>query len=461
MSRLLIANFNNEAMMADRTAMTYELGCFSSIAAAKHMWFVEPGDIVVLPEPLSGPMAHYASKIKGFPVLDEATFISPKSASHEIGLIGFDNLHDPDFVEQLKSRMGNRHGWTLLPYYYDRSVAALARHLDIPMRPEIEALRLNGGHELLNDKKAFRGLAAGRGIPLAEGEACGSKTELLSALSRLLPHTGAVIVKQNRNACAIGNLILTKHDDTHCQGAAEVLNVGRLGSVERSAEVVWSRLASGAETYVIAEVYYSVQAICYAEFEITESERSPVFLNWGDQRMEPTFSGLEIPGAMPAFQTATFLAGAADLARMAKDIGFLGPLNIDGIVTKSGTVLFNEVNGRFGGSSHVHYLAELVAGPSYGDKVTVLTRNKVTAPHFEDVLGILDAQESAYSKSTGEGIVITGEDTERTGNLGIMTIGRTRARAEDLEEKFIASMAFASNSLPIAPQSLGLAETRH
>ena len=139
----------------------------------------------------------------------------------------------------------------------------------------------------------------------------------------------------------------------------------------------------------------------------------------------------------------------------------MGPLNVDGIVTESGTVLFNEVNGRFGGSSHVHYLAELAIGPDYGDQVAVLTRNKIAAPHFRDALEILEAEGLAFSRKTGEGIIITGEDTARTGNLGFMTIGATRARAEALEARFTECMVLASNDRPIAPHSLSPAHLRH
>ena len=461
MPRILIANFNSEAMMEDRAGMTYEFACFTSIVATKHMWFAEPGDIVVLPEPLSKLMAEYVSRIKGFSILDEVRFLSPPSGLQKIGLVGFEYLQDGTFVEQLKRLMSGPRGWTLMPYYFDRSIAALARDLALPEGPGTAAFRLNGGHELFNDKRTFRSLAAARGIPLADGEICGSKEELLGAFNRLLDQTGAVIVKQNRHSCACGNLIVSLDKEMSRRGAFDISYITPHEPLERTVEMAWNRLASGGETYLIVEVYHPVQSICYAEFEIKETSMAPVFLNWGDQRMEPTFAGLEIPSAMPPFQAARFISGAMDLARLAKDVGFLGPLNVDGIVTESGRVLFNEINGRFGGSSHVHYLAELMIGPGYGDQVTVLTRNKIAAPHLQDVLEIMDAECLAFAQETGEGIILTGDDTARTGSLGIMAIGTSRARAESIETKFSECMALAADDRHVTSHSLSLEQTLH
>lgn len=461
MPRLLIANVNNENMLADRSIVTYEFACATSNTAKKHAWFAEPGDIVVLPEPLSEEMASYASEIKGFSMGDDVAFISPRQSSSEIELLCFESLHDHAFIAQLEALMGERRDWTLMPYYFDRSVASLGRILGIAVRPAAEAFRLNGGHELLNDKKAFRSLAAGRGVPLSEGETCSSLSQLRWALDWLLDETGAVIVKHNKRANASGNIIISRTTNVDGQGASEVLTIDRNWTQERIIETVWKRLGRGPDCHLVVEAYHPVRAICYAEFEIREDCRGPIFLNWGEQRMEPVFTGFDIPGTMPPYQAARFICGATDLARLAQDVGFLGLIDVDGIITDSGEVIFNEVNGRFAGCSHVHYLAELLMGPGYGDRMTLLTRNKIAAPLFGDVVALLKSESLAFSGETEEGIVITGEDTARTGNLGYMAISESRARAMELEARFTDLMALASHQIGMATGSLGAVPLRH
>lgn len=455
MPRLLIANVNNESMLADRRVVTYEFACATSINAMKHAWFAEPGDIVVLPEPLSMEMRHYAGKIKGISFIEDVTFVSPRHQPSEIPLLSYECLHDEAFLVRVKALMGERRDWTLLPYDYERSIASLGRLLGLNDGRGPEAFWSSGGHELFNDKKAFRSMAAGRGMPLADGETCSSPAQLLLAFDRLLDQTGAVIIKRSRQGNCLGNLIVSKNRIVDSQGAPDVLLINGKWPMERAVETVWNRLGSGADCHLIVESYHAVQAICYAEFDIRTDRRSPAFLNWGEQRMEPVFTGFDIPGTIPPYQAARFMCGAAELARLAQDLGYLGLIDVDGIVTKSGEVLFSEVNGRFAGCSHVHLLAELLVGPGYGDRATVLTRNRVAAPIFSDVLALMSANDLAFSRENGEGIVITGEDTARTGTISYMVIGKTRACAIDLEASFTDLMAMASNKEPLPARSLG------
>ena len=370
MPNLLVANVNNENMLADRSVVTYEFACATAMTAMKLAWFAEPGDIVVMPEPWSDEMKEYASSIKGFSVADEIDFISPNTERGGVGILSFDSLHDPDLIAKVRRSLnGYADDYSLTPYYYDRSITSFARAVGVEIAEE--EFRSSGGHELFNDKRVFRNLALSRGIPLARGEICSSDVQLALAFERLIEETGAVIVKRIVQANCLGNLIVSKTRDIACQGAPEMISVGKRWTLERTAEEAWRRLANGSATHLVVEVYHPVSAVCYAEFEIKSDVKNPVFLNWGEQRMEPLFAGFDIPGTIPPYQAAKFISGATDLVRLAQELGFVGLIDVDGIITESGEVLFSEINGRFGGVSHLHYLAEKLVGVDYGDTKTV------------------------------------------------------------------------------------------
>lgn len=455
MPKLLIANVNTESVLSDPSVVTYEFACSSAITAQKHAWFADPGDIVVLPEPPSPEMKRYIEAIKGWSPGEAVTFVAPQRSPSDIRLLGFDCLNDGALPSHLKDLMGSPNRWSLMPYLFDRSIASLAIRLGLETRPETEAFRLSGGHELFNDKRVFRSLAAGRGVSLARGETCSSPVQLEGAFDRLMDETGALIVKRSRQGNCLGNLVVATSKGVDGQGAADVLYISDRWPFERAAQTVWKRLGAGTDAHLVVEAYHPVSAVCYAEFEIRADSRSPVFLNWGEQRMEPVFVGFDIPGTMPPYQAARFVSGATTLAHLAQDLGFLGVLDIDGIVTQSGDVLFSEINGRFGGCSHVHYLAEHLLGPGYGDRAAVLTRNKVPAPLFRDVLTFLEAERLSFSAAEGEGIVITGEDTTRTGTLSYMVLAASRGRALELEGRFTDYLRLTALT---APRSVGARE---
>jgi hypothetical protein len=215
------------------------------------------------------------------------------------------------------------------------------------------------------------------------------------------------------------------------QGASDVFAF--VGDGADALGKIWERLGYDGASLVV-EAYYPVQKILYAEFLIERATSSVRFRNWGSPRMNPGCFGLLIPpSTVSPFLSARFIAGATEVARIACELGFDGLLDVDGIVTTQGDVIFNEVNGRTGGCSHVHAICEKLLGPGYGDHTVVATSNEVKTRSLSKLMSRLREMDLAFDRQTQKGVVVTAEDSDKSGRLEVLSIGRSEAEVLELE----------------------------
>ena len=150
--------------------------------------------------------------------------------------------------------------WTLYPYCYERSTQQFAERLGLDGERDVRPFVKQGGAELLNDKRVFRSVAAGRGVSIAEArvrDAVGTRGMRAS----LIDVTGAVIVKQDRHSGGFGNLVDQPQRRRPTRLARpEVLLAQRRRAVPRPVRIAWTRLAYAEHTPLIVEVYYPVTA---------------------------------------------------------------------------------------------------------------------------------------------------------------------------------------------------------
>lgn len=435
MPRILVANIDNENMLADERAFTEDFCLSSSLTAGRMAWFAQPGDVVVLPRDLSPDFKNYMARLTGYSA-ECVHFVTPNWGDLQFRPLGSRELLRPEIVDRLTGHMERPADWSLYPYCYERGVQQLAEALGLGLGDGIRPFMRQGGAELLNDKRIFRSLAAGRGIAIAEGAVCSRLRDLLKSVTLLLPLTGAVIVKQDRHSGGLGNLIISQVRDISGQGAMQVYLVDEETPVEAVCRVVWERLAYLDRAPLIVEAYYSVTAAITAEYRIDSKRNAISFLNCGEVRQAPILSGLIMPLALPPYQSAAFISGAAELARLYCDLGYDGLVNIDGIVTDLGQVIYNEVNGRVGGCSHIHHIMETVAGPGYGDLLVVASHSRTVSVSLSRVLEILDSRRLAFDATAGRGVVLTAEDTSGSGFLEYLSIAPTREEAMRVETEF-------------------------
>lgn len=442
MPRILISNIDNESMMADERALTPEFCRASAITAGRMAWFAEPGDIVVLPRDLSPQLKVYIARTMGYEP-GSVTYLTPDwGAGHPRPIRAHELLHT-GLAQRMARLIGDPANWTLYPYCYERSTQQFAERLGLDGERDVRPFVRQGGAELLNDKRVFRSVAAGRGVAIAEGAVCATPWQLEECIASMIDMTGAVIVKQDRHSGGFGNLIVSRTAATSALGAPEVLVAADESQIRDQSRIVWARLAYAERAPLVVEVYYPVSACLTAEFKVEAAANAIAFLNCGEVRQAPILSGLIMPSAVPPYQLAAFIAHAAELARLCCDLGYDGLVNIDGIVTSGGAVIVNEFNGRIGGCSHIHRILEAVAGPRYGDRLVTLSHSRKVALSIDQVFALLEERKLAFDRDAGRGIVVTGEDAAGSGHLEYLSIAPTRAEAMRLEAEFEALLGAA------------------
>src|SRR5690242_12285734 len=361
MPRVLISNIDNESMMADERGLTPEFCRASSITAGRMAWFAEPGDIVLLPRDLSPQMKVYIARTMGYEP-GSVTYLTPDWGSRHPRPIRAHELLHTGLVERMARLISDPRDWTVYPYCYERSTQQFADRLGLDGEKDVRPFVKQGGAELLNDKRVFRSVAAGRGVAIAEGMVCATEWQLEEGIASLIDVTGTVIIKQDRHSGGFGNLIVSRNESSGALGAPEVLVARDDSQIRDQSRIAWSRLAYADRAPLVVEVYYAVSACLTAEFKVESARNAVTFLNCGEVRQAPILSGLIMPSGVPAYQLGSFIADAAELARLCCDLGYDGLVNIDAIVTTDGKVIINEFNGRVGGCSHIHQILESVAG---------------------------------------------------------------------------------------------------
>ncbi len=435
MPRILISNIDNESMMADERALTPDFCRASSITAGRMAWFAEAGDIVVLPRDLSPQLKVYIARTMGYEP-GSVTYLTPDWGSSHCRPIRAHELLHTGLAERLQRLIGDPGNWTLYPYCYERSTQQFAERLGLDGERDVRPFVKQGGAELLNDKRVFRSVAAGRGVSIAEGAVCATQWQLEECVGAMIDVTGAIIIKQDRHSGGFGNLIVSRTAADGMPGAPEVLVAKDESQIRDQSRIAWTRLAYAERAPLIVEVYYPVSSVVTAEFKVEAADNAVTFLNCGEVRQAPILSGLIMPSAVPPYQLASFISDATELARLCCDLGYDGLVNIDGIVTTDGRVIINEFNGRIGGCSHIHHILERAAGPRYGDELVVVSHSRKISLSIDQAFGLLEGSKLAFDRDEGRGIIVTGEDAAGSGHLEYLSIAPSRAEAMRLEAEF-------------------------
>lgn len=454
MARILVANIDNENMLADERAFTDAFCRSSAITAGRMAWFAEPGDIVVLPRDLSPAFKAYMARLRGR-ATDAVAFVTPDWPGETFRPLGSHELLRLGLPDRLKRLMRGRRDWTVLAYCHERGAQLLAEALDLNPRLGAKPFLRQGGAELLNDKRVFRSLAAGRGVALAEGVVVHDEASLAAALGSLIDRTGTVIVKQDRHSGGLGNLIVSREREPAALGARDVITLDNECTIAAAARAVWARLAYVDRASLVVEAYLPTVAVATAEFRIDADENAVSFLDCGEVRQAPILSGLVMPWSLSASTGARFIAGATELARLCCDLGYDGLVNVDGIVTADGAVVFNEFNGRIGGCSHIHHILATLAGPDYAERLVVASHSRDVAVDFARLLDAMAAQHFAFDAGRGAGIVITAEDCGESGFLEYLSVAPTREQAFRLEAAFESLLDRLGQAPRDAPPGLG------
>ncbi|MCA1455105.1 hypothetical protein I6F35_18015 [Bradyrhizobium sp. BRP22] len=433
MPRILIMNAGSAQMSgADLTVTQLSLAAKS---AWRSVWFAQPGDVIISPVAIPIDLLdHVGATLKFDP--STVLVLVPENAG-KMGILSDFTLQSKTVVEQISRHIRQKAHWTLCACYSTEGVARLAAMLGISQNGDDFALQR--GPDLLNRKSHFRQLAASVALPIPSGCVTTNSDELFRAVTSLRSETGSVIVKLDNGAGGVGNVIFTGKETAPLPGARETR---RLLWSSFDPDALWSEVTTPSCKTVVVESYHLARSLFYLEFEIEENG-SIVFVNSGNIRLRRSenpseralvWTGLELPSDLSDEQLSTAYAYAYRFVELARTLGYRGMINIDAIFSTDRQLLFNEANGRWGGGSVLHSIADRLLGPDYSHSYVISSVRNVRLNSLQTALDCFVDEGLLFDRIQKEGVIPLAGDQE-AGTVECLVIARDRLVARNLEHR--------------------------
>ncbi len=438
MPRILIMNAGTAQMSgADLTAIQLSLAAKS---AWRSVWFAQAGDLIVSPVAIPTDLLRYVGATLRF---DPSTVLVlvPENA-HETRVLSDFTLQSNTIVEQIRRHIREKTHWKLCACYSTEGVARLAAMLGIQQKGNDFALQR--GPDLLNRKSHFRQLATSVTLPLPSGCIATSSEELFRAVNSLRLETGSVIVKLDNGAGGVGNVILTGKGSAPLPGARETR---RVLWPSFDPDALWSEMTTPSCKTVVVESYHLASSLFYLEFEIEENG-SIAYVNSGNIRLHGSegraeralvWTGLELPSDLSNEQYSTAYAHAYRFVELARTLGYRGMINIDAIFSIDGRLLFNEANGRWGGGSVLHSIADRLLGADWSHSYVISSVRNVRLNSLQTALDCFVDEGLLFDRIHKEGVIPLAADQE-AGTVECLVIARDRLVGRNFEHRLLTML---------------------
>lgn len=434
--KYVVGNVDCEGMVGS-AALTPESAAQTTALSAKRMvWFLKEGDIALLPET---PAIELISEVESISNSQLKSCCFAMAARSEDGALDLLNLEV--VCHELESLAASQKVPDEVICYFPsaqvlRKQEALFRDI-----PSSSCFMKQGGGELLNTKAFFR-MAFGECVPLAEGYVCRTKKEFLEATLTLLGLGKDVILKQSLNAGGDGNIAICDPCRNQHFGVSRVFAKGSPSQMKILVEDLWEQMGGrGIEEAVIVEEYCHAQKVIFAEYEITRD--SSRHLGDGELRIDATsiepslLPGFTIPAQIDPDSRGAFLEAVSTVSEKCREMGYLGRINVDGVLCMNGDLILTEVNARFGGCSHVFHIARLLLGDDFINERVVTTRSYLECT---DLGFAVNLAKSIRAESSDTGVVVANEDMNGSGTIQVLSFGSTALECEKIESNFMKQL---------------------
>jgi hypothetical protein len=412
-STLYVGNAYNETLVGG-------LGQFDPVErriggnlACRLVWLLDPGDVLVCPQPIAGEYLDYVSRLTGVPITPDAIVVPPPGEfGHDV--LTADRLRDTGFLDRLRALSLSWGFDRVVPYCYDQTIASIARHAGIGADDPSVAFCEAGGVELLNRKAVFRALCAGARVPIPAGLVTRSVSDAVDFTASYVESGRSVIVKQDAHQGGFGNEILAHIPEVAQLGAASLAVVTDRRAVEERLRAIWPRVSSHGRDPVVLEHYLENAVALGCEVSVTDA--GVTMRHTAEMRMTPVFDGLLIPpGSISERCDAEFSRQALALADVVRAMGYRGLINVDGLAAGNGEiVVLNEFNGRLGGSTHLHWIGRRFIGDDYLRRRFLLSNNDLQVASLSSLLEALTRAKLAFDPALGEGVLVTCDHTAQS-----------------------------------------------
>lgn len=398
---------------------------------ARFLWHAREGDVVVIPRGMDPDYPEYVFAHLGMRG-DSVTVIQVD------GLMSDSSLQGPDLFGQLDEIVrDNPVDWSLFPFVVTPATVALSERLGVRTMPGTAFAR-ERGTDLLNMKSTFRRLAAGVGVPIPAGCIARSEEELAHGLRTRLECAQRVVVKQDRGGGGHGNVGVTKDAGSRMPGTRETLPVAER-TPEELAHALWAELSDPLSPTVVLEDYLTGNTRFFLEYLVEDNAvelvNSGLICYEAHADLDPKWTGLEVPLRPTVEQLPEISRHAEKMMACIQGIGYRGYINIDGLITQDGAIIFHETNARWGGGLVYHEVASRLLGSTY--KETHLARSVLDLPAapLSGLQGVLDKHDLAFDEKTQEGVVVLATNSDLGGGAELLQFARTRDRLEEIESR--------------------------
>ncbi len=399
MTRVLIGNDFAEDLRDDRG--------WAGWWVQRLAWFARDDDVLVLPTAPDQDFIRYVTALSGVDP-DSLTFVVPPTGPETSALLTGERVRAPAVIDAIFKALAGREVSRIRPLWPDAAVADLARSLGASEALEGEGFIRQDGGRLVNSKSVFRALAAGAGVPIADGAVCSSRERAAREITALLDRGADVIVKQDYLSGGHGNEILSG-DSFSPIGARRVVTVASAAEVASYLDERWAVLSGADTNRVVVEEYHRDSRAYFAEFRLTDD--GSVLDGTGEMLSAPFAIGQIMPANLPSGLLDDVIDHGQKLAEVVHLGGFRGWLSADAIVTPRSRVLFSEFNGRVTGSTHIYReIGRQVVGPGFGQDRMILERvwpSSWSVGSFADALRKATAAGAAFDPEARAGLVFT------------------------------------------------------
>lgn len=434
MAQLIISNQLTEETAEGEAALPADYLAMLGMVAHRMIWLAEPDDIVVLPTAPDPAFASYVWEMRGFNDRTPRIMVPPDGRQGS-DLLYSDRLADHDFRAELRAVGGRL--TEVRAFFVDDDVADLAAALDLSESISAFEFLSSGGSDLVNSKSFFRTVCLGNGVATPAGRAIARQEVAEDLIWSMLSDGHSVIVKQDAHGGGYGNEVLTPKPDLNALGAAATIQIEDRQQLAEHLARSWQRYSYGGTRAVVIEHYLLDCVPIYIELAIEADAVRTV--GYGEMRMKPVNNGLIVPppsSGLPAFDG--FLTSARRLGVVYQAVGYRGRVSLDAIVTPDGAILFNELNGRVGGSTHIHHIGELVIGGDYLRDRTLLARNRCAWQSVAEAIRVLAESGLQYDPASRSGVLVTGDDGQ------LLMVANDLAAATGLETAAAVALGLES-----------------
>lgn len=440
MSKLIIANSRTEEMVGDLSLLTEEEVGLGAWGAQRMWWFAQDGDVLVLPWVAEDAYVDYVLGLVGTDRASLAVLVPPPGYLGD-QLLTPDRLADAGFRAALTAALEGRRIASVLAAYDDDSVVDLADGAGLRDALPGRDFSAQGGGALVNSKVAFRAIASGVGVPLAQGAIATTPARAVAVLEGLLAAGSEAMVKKAVAGGGFGNEIVIRSGTVKAAGSRSVVTLADRDAVQEYVERRWSWMTGGRNAPVVIERYHAGSMTVYAEFYA--GPEGCELKGCGEILMEPIANGEVVPPqSIPEHAHAELVDAARRVCGAMQAIGYRGTICADAIWTPEGRLLFSETNGRITGSTHLHTaIPDRVLGADIRERRVRLEHIGWRAPSFADAVEQLREAGLAYDARTGTGVVFTGNYVPVNGLVMYCIITEDFETALKVEERIAALQA--------------------